>query len=671
MCETCLTIGDLAVGLVPAALGRTTRTPVGPGRRRRRARRRWAAGGGIRLVRRRARLVRIDRAGNGRLVNHSLAPLDQHHDMLERVDGWAHQLTRDHMPRPPYHPAARRHAHVGGSWSRFPRELIHELVCRYAWEKNSHINMTLAMRHGARDAAVTRGTMHRPMPRGAFASGRCPRRSTQDSDTARDQYVAHLASSRDSQASSTFLFDQRADLACKFNVNTLEKQVGLMAVATSTNTPAASDDLLLALHEEIARLPEKHRLAIVVCDLEGMTQAQAAGQLHWSERTLRDRLARGRARLKGRLARRGLAPDGATLGAVFLHEARAAVPPAWCESTVRAAVAAVNQAAAAGAVSTAAFKLTQEVLKMMLVQKLKLASAALINVGVTAWVASAAPGTRKGEQGANAVAPVMLSGSPALVHRSPIQGGQEPVAQVMLPYSADVASKKNDLLDALVQLELDQKILDRVEENLAAVPEVFTRSAERAVQGGRDAVNRALNNLKLWEIPQDEIDAIHAEAKKISADKEAWYKTPEGRWVKGKKQAAGAEPDPAKNTEKDDPRGRVTLRAPFDGTVIERNVHKDEMVVDNTVNLFQIADLSTLMVIANCPADLLPSLQALRGNERRWSVRTVGADRPRASPERSTRSANSSTPINTRRSSRDMSITPGSGFGPDSTSPRQ
>jgi membrane fusion protein, heavy metal efflux system len=66
------------------------------------------------------------------------------------------------------------------------------------------------------------------------------------------------------------------------------------------------------------------------------------------------------------------------------------------------------------------------------------------------------------------------------------------------------------------------------------------------------------------------------------------------------------------------------LRAPIDGVVVERNVHKDEMVTDNIVNLFQIADLSRLLVIANCPADLLPSLQALPRDERTCSVRTVG-----------------------------------------------
>ena len=144
------------------------------------------------------------------------------------------------------------------------------------------------------------------------------------------------------------------------------------------------------LHEEIARLPEKYRLAVVHCDLEGMTQAQAAGQLHWSERTIHRRLAEGRARLKRRLARRGLAPDGATLGAVFLREARAAVPAAWSEATVRAAVATVNPTMTVGVVSAAAQQLTQEVFKIMLLQKLTLASATLLAAGLIAWGASAA-----------------------------------------------------------------------------------------------------------------------------------------------------------------------------------------------------------------------------------------------------------------------------------------
>jgi membrane fusion protein, heavy metal efflux system len=188
-------------------------------------------------------------------------------------------------------------------------------------------------------------------------------------------------------------------------------------------------------------------------------------------------------------------------------------------------------------------------------------------------------------------------------------------------YSVDVGSKKNDLLDALVQLELDQKILDEAEKHAEAIPKVFLISYDRAVQGDRNAINRALNNLKAWDIPQEEIDDLHAEAKKIGADKNAWSKTPEGRWVKGEKQATGTKFDPTKQAE--DPWGRVTLRADFDGVIVERNVHVGEMVVDNTVNLFQVADVDRLLVIANCPEDALPTLESLHG-ERRWAVRTVG-----------------------------------------------
>jgi RNA polymerase sigma factor (sigma-70 family) len=140
---------------------------------------------------------------------------------------------------------------------------------------------------------------------------------------------------------------------------TLERRVGQMAVATSTNGPATSDDLLPALHEEIARLPEKLRLAVVHCDLEGMTQAQAAAQLHWSERTIHSRLAEGRARLKRRLARRGLEPDGAMLGTVLLGEARAVIPAGWNEATVRAALTTLNRTMAVGVVSAAAHQLSQ------------------------------------------------------------------------------------------------------------------------------------------------------------------------------------------------------------------------------------------------------------------------------------------------------------------------
>ncbi|HZV07381.1 MAG TPA: efflux RND transporter periplasmic adaptor subunit [Gemmataceae bacterium] len=190
-------------------------------------------------------------------------------------------------------------------------------------------------------------------------------------------------------------------------------------------------------------------------------------------------------------------------------------------------------------------------------------------------------------------------------------------------FSVDVGCKKNDLLDALVQYKLDQRIYDK-QMGSPVIPELALEMQFRNVQSDRNAINRALNNLKVWNIPQDEIDALHAEAERISADKDAWFKTPEGRWVKGEKQAKSGQVDVDKENE--NPWARVTLRAPFDGIIVERNVTVKDMVVDNTVNLFQIAQVDRLQVIAYAPEDDLPTLNALKHDERVWTVQTVGAN---------------------------------------------
>ncbi|MEJ7637640.1 MAG: sigma factor-like helix-turn-helix DNA-binding protein [Singulisphaera sp.] len=169
-----------------------------------------------------------------------------------------------------------------------------------------------------------------------------------------------------------------------------ERQAGQMAAAKSVSGPAVRDERLRALHEEIARLPEKLRLAILLCDLQGVPQDQAAGQLRLSGRTLRRRLSEGRERLKARLDRRGPASDGATLAALLLREGGMVVPPAWRETAVRAALAYSESMVATGVVSAAAATLSYEVLKTMMLQKLKLASAALLGVGFLTWGASAA-----------------------------------------------------------------------------------------------------------------------------------------------------------------------------------------------------------------------------------------------------------------------------------------
>ena len=79
--------------------------------------------------------------------------------------------------------------------------------------------------------------------------------------------------------------------------------------------------------EELGRLPEKNQLPILLCHLEGRTQDEAARALGWSLGRLRGRLLRGRELLRGRLARRGLAPAVPLLAAALFPGEAAAAPP--------------------------------------------------------------------------------------------------------------------------------------------------------------------------------------------------------------------------------------------------------------------------------------------------------------------------------------------------------
>jgi RNA polymerase sigma factor (sigma-70 family) len=141
-------------------------------------------------------------------------------------------------------------------------------------------------------------------------------------------------------------------------------------------------DLLPLLDQELARLPAKYRVAIVLCDLEGKTRKEAAGQLGCPEGTLAARLARGRVMLARRLARHGLAVSGGALAAVLSQQvASANMPTSVVSSTIKAAsMFAAGQSAAAGAISVKVAALTEGVVKAMLLTNFKAVSAVLLIV---------------------------------------------------------------------------------------------------------------------------------------------------------------------------------------------------------------------------------------------------------------------------------------------------
>ena len=100
------------------------------------------------------------------------------------------------------------------------------------------------------------------------------------------------------------------------------------------------------LHEEIGRLPERFRSALVLCYLEGLTHEMAAGQLGCPVGTIRSRLATARERLRRRLTHRGFAPTmipAGLSGSGLLPVSESAalsisVPVSLVDATVRGAL---------------------------------------------------------------------------------------------------------------------------------------------------------------------------------------------------------------------------------------------------------------------------------------------------------------------------------------------
>ncbi len=200
--------------------------------------------------------------------------------------------------------------------------------------------------------------------------------------------VSRASSIRDASLLGNWLYGVAYRVAVRARANSARRRTyearRIDMVAAKPAAPGLEPEQRIILHEELNRLPEKYRVPVVLCYLQGKTNEEAARQLAWPIGTVKGRLTRARDLLRGRLTRRGLALSASTFALILSQNtASAAVPVALLSSTTKAALlVAAGQAAANGVVSAQAAALSKGVIQTMFLTKLNVTIAVLLGASV-------------------------------------------------------------------------------------------------------------------------------------------------------------------------------------------------------------------------------------------------------------------------------------------------
>jgi RNA polymerase sigma factor (sigma-70 family) len=209
---------------------------------------------------------------------------------------------------------------------------------------------------------------------GPMVLGLC-RRSLQCPHDAEDAFQAtflvfskRAASIRKSASLGSWLHGVAMRITLKIRRDRARRRRREQAVPQATTTAVLLTwaEIKTALDEELLRLPEQYRAALIHCYLEGQTRDEAADHLGLTRSALHGRLERGRKLLAERLRKRGLALSTAVL------------PTALCPRESLAAICTTALVHEPGSVAPRVMSLANEVLKGTITTKTKWATAALI-----------------------------------------------------------------------------------------------------------------------------------------------------------------------------------------------------------------------------------------------------------------------------------------------------
>jgi len=232
------------------------------------------------------------------------------------------------------------------------------------------------------------------------------------------------------------------------------------AVEASAPAGGPEPDLAQVLDEEIDRLPERYRLALVLCEVRELTVARAAVELGWPVGTVASRLSRSRAMLAARLVRRGIAGGMVLATAGAISEVTAAgVPSRLLAGTVSAVVP------GGGVAPAITPPLMNEVLWAMTMNKVRVAS---LGLAATAAIALGGVGLFRTAIAAP-VAPVVAAAAAAPVPKAEPKV-DDPLARIQVEdlvtfLKAEVVQKDIGLtgeqrkkMDALRATEMDKRL---------------------------------------------------------------------------------------------------------------------------------------------------------------------------------------------------------------------
>ena len=233
-----------------------------------------------------------------------------------------------------------------------------------------------------------------------------------------------------------------------------------IAMDASASREPEHRELRTVLDQEIGRLPASYRAPIVLCCFGGLTHEEAAAQLRWPVGTVRSRMARGRDRLRQRLARRGVSVPAGVLAATLAAEAQArtVVPLALIAVTTRAAMG-ITAGSAVGVVPASVETLTREVMKSMVLHKVKAIAVAVMALAVAG--SSAGVLARQGGGGGAPAAdggPPATDGEPGQLEQQ-LKKALDPNEQFVISVARRIGQLEQQLKKALDQAKDHEKRL--------------------------------------------------------------------------------------------------------------------------------------------------------------------------------------------------------------------